>query len=338
MGMYNLFEEVSANVVNVTTGGIQKNYNKTDLKVSKTDQQVFVYYYTDGTNKTVASWNEFQAQEYGYTLSELKSRIDGILVSTTPTFSGLNISSVPEYVSQTDAIADGLKNGDVYRLPKASDNRLLAVVFALIESYTAGTPTIDFINNGGDDWTVGFKIAVNNLPSGYSVVNYDYYVTFYNAGNQTDIEDGNKTGDYNLNTSANGAGVYTLEVRYNITNGTINSFFILRHIIKVDNAGNILGAIKNNGIVVNSINGLSVDYTAYLTQIGVTETVNVDAVNATTYALTNLSHNLSDTVTLPLGSGGIIIYTNLDATFWADLGSLLGNYIATGNLFITTIT
>jgi len=81
-----------------------------------------------------------------------------------------------------------------------------------------------------------------------------------------------------------------------------------------------------------------VDYTAYLTQIGVTETVNVDAVNATTYALTNLSHNLSDTVTLPLGSGGIIIYTNLDATFWADLGSLLGNYIATGNLFITTIT
>lgn len=338
MGMYNLFEEVSANVVNVTTGGIQKNYNKTDLKVSKTDQQVFVYYYTDGTNKTVASWNEFQAQEYGYTLSELKSRIDGILVSTAPSFSGLNISSVPEYASQTDAIADGLKNGDVYRLPKASDKRLLAVVFSLIESYTAGTSTIDFTNNGGDDWTVGFKIAVNNMPSGWSVTSYDYVINFYQGGSIAHNESGNKTADFTSPNLSHGAGVYALSCQYNMEKGAETSYILIGYLIKVDGAGNILGAIKNDGQIVNSVSGLDINYTADLTQVLVSETINVDAVNFNTFTFTNLSHSLNDTVTLPLGTGGIIIYTDLDATFWADLGTLVSNPFQLGNFCTITIS
>jgi len=71
MANYNTIAEVSANVVSIETGEFTRTYNKTDLKCSITDRLVFVYYYTDSSNKIVASWNEFQAQEYGFTLSDL---------------------------------------------------------------------------------------------------------------------------------------------------------------------------------------------------------------------------------------------------------------------------
>ena len=82
MGMYNQIVEVESNVVKITTGGLEKEYNKTDLKCSATDIMVFLYYYTDSKNQIVASWNAYQADLYGYTLSSLKSYIDGLLSSS----------------------------------------------------------------------------------------------------------------------------------------------------------------------------------------------------------------------------------------------------------------
>lgn len=209
---------------------------------------------------------------------------------------------------------------------------------AVIQSYTAGTSIIDFTNNGGDDWTVGFKIAVSDLPSGYNVVSYDYDVNFIVGGFNTHIDEGNKTADYDANTSGNGAGVYHISCTYNISDGVTNLSFYMRHLIKVDNSGNVLGAIKNNGVIVNSVNGLTIDYTAFLTQIGVSGQINVDAVDGTTYDLTNLSHNLNDTVTLPIGTGGFVVYAEIDPTFWSDLGGLLGNTLATCNIYFTIIS
>jgi len=207
-----------------------------------------------------------------------------------------------------------------------------------IQSYTSGTSTIDFTNNGGDDWTVGFKIAVSDLPSGWSVVSYDYDVNFIVGGYNTHIDDGNKVTDYDVNTSGNGAGVYLIGCTYNISDGVTNLSFYMRHLIKVDNIGNVLGAIKNNGVIVNSVNGLTINYTAFLTQIGVSGQINVDAFDSTTYDLTNLSHNLNDTVTLPIGTGGFIVYAELDPTFWADLGALLNAPLAIFNIYLTTIS
>lgn len=328
MANYNTITEVSANVVNITTGGIQKNYNKTDLKVSKTDQQVFVYYYTDGTNKTVASWNEFQAQAYGYTLSELKSRIDGILVSTTPTFSGLNISSVPEYASQTDAIADGLKNGDVYRLPKASDNRLLAVVFALIDYFTAGKTQIDFTNNVGDDWTVGFKIAPISLqaPPLVTVDSYDWAVTFWSAGTDTAL--GNsatpETADFDFDTTGNGAGVYDLDITYNLSDG---STLQVTKLVKVDASGTVIASVEGGGTTVNSVNGLVIDLSADITQVGVNYPIRWGA-----SPIGILPQTGADVVlTLPLGTTNIVTLLTLDSVFTSD-------YSGGGSLVFTSIT
>ena len=201
-------------------------------------------------------------------------------------------------------------------------NLVLAKILASIQSYTAGTSTIDFTNNGGDDWTVGFKIAVNNMPSGWSVDDYDYNVTFFQSGAQTLIESGTKTADYDVtsNLNGNGAGVYAMSAQYNMSNGVDNLLMIIGYLIKVDGSGNIIGAIMNNGLIVNSVNGLDVNYTVDIEQVGVSEQLNVDAVDGVTSANTNLSHSENDTITLPLGTGGIAVYTDLDPTFWAEIG------------------
>ena len=207
-----------------------------------------------------------------------------------------------------------------------------------IQSYTSGTSTIDFTNNGGDDWDVGFKISVNHIPTGLSVTSYDYVINFYEGGIVTHNESGNKTADFTSPNLSHGAGVYALSCQYNMTNGIDTSYIVIGYLIKVDASGNVLGAIKNDGLIVNSVNGLNIDYTADLTQISVSENVNVDAVDFNTSTFTNLSHSLNDIITLPLGTGGIIIYTDLDATFWADLGSLVANPFQLGNFYITTIS
>jgi len=210
----------------------------------------------------------------------------------------------------------------------------------VIQEYSAGTSTIDFTNNGGDDWTVGFKIAVNNMPSGWSVDDYDYSVMFVQSGTQTLIESGTKTADYDVTTNltGNGAGVYAMSAQYNMTNGIDNLYILIGQLIKVDGSGNVLGSIKNNGLIVNSINGLDINYTVDIEQVGVSEQLNVDAIDSVTFNNTNLSHSENDTITLPLGTGAIAVYTDLDPTFWVDLGSLLSNPIGVGNVYLTIIS
>ena len=245
------------------------------------------------------------------------------------------LSNLPSYATHQDAINDGKSNGFWYY---NTISKTITKIDVEITSYTAGTSTIDFTNNGGDDWTVGFKIAVSDLPSGWSVVSYDYGVNFIVGGYNTRIDGRNKVTDYDVNTSGNGAGVYLIGCTYNISDGVTNLPFYMRHLIKVDNIGNVLGAIKNNGVIVNSVNGLTINYTAFLTQIGVSGQINVAAFDSTTFDLTNLSHNLNDTVTLPIGTGAFIVYAELDPTFWADLGALLNATLATCNTYFTIIS
>ena len=209
-----------------------------------------------------------------------------------------------------------------------------------IQPCTSGTSTIDFTNNGGDDWTVGFKIAVSDLPSGLSVVDYHYNVTLFQGGVEMPIERGLKIADYDVtsNLSGNGAGVYSLSCKYNMTDGINNSFLLIRCLIKVDNAGNVLGGIYNYGFTVNSVNGLSVSYTAHITQYIVSETVNVASIDKDTDTPTILSNSLTDTITLLPNSGWIRVFTNLDPIFWSDLGYLLSDPYRVGSFYPTTIS
>jgi len=247
------------------------------------------------------------------------------------------LSDLPEYLGAKEASEDGKPIGYWYY---NTFSNIITKVTNFISSFTSGTSTIDFINNGGDDWTVGFKIAVSDLPSGWSVVDYVYNVAFAIAGNITTIESGTKTSDYDVtsNLSGNGAGVYALSCQYNMTDGINNSFILIGCLIKVDNAGNVLGGIYNYGFTVNSVNGLSISYTAHITQYIVSETVNVASIDKDTYTPTILSNSLSDTITLLPNSGGVGVYTTLDPTFWADLGYLLSNPSQAGSFYLTTIS
>ena len=268
--MYNQIVEVESNVVKITTGGLEKEYNKTDLKCSATDIMVFLYYYTDSKNQIVASWNAYQADLYGYTLSSLKSYIDGLLSSSKANLSNINLGSVGEFATQADAIAGGLKNGDVYRLPKNADNRMLAIVNAIIESYTAGTSTIDFTNNGGDDWNIDFKITPDTVQSTANIVGYQYNITHWLGGVNTPIDSGFKTNDYSYNAVGNGAGVYQIAQIYVLDD---SSSFSIRSLIVVDGSGAVLYSIAYKGTTINSVSGLNVDATANIVQAGVTYSI-----------------------------------------------------------------
>ena len=247
------------------------------------------------------------------------------------------LSDLPEYLGAKEASEDGKPLGYWYYNTFYNS---VSKVTQYINNYTAGTSTIDFTNNGGDDWTVGFKIAVSDLPSGWSVVDYHYNVTLLQGGVEMPIESGTKIADYDVtsNLSGNGAGVYALSCQYNMTDGINNSFILIGGLIKVDNAGNVLGGIYNYGFTVNSVNGLSVSYTAHITQYIVSETVNVASIDKDTHTPTILSNSLTDTITLLPNSGGIGVFTNLDPIFWSDLGYLLSNPSQVGSFYSTTIS
>ena len=113
-----------------------------------------------------------------------------------------------------------------------------------ITSYTALTSTIDFTNNGGDDWDVTFKITPDNtqLPSGVTIVDYDYIVDFWNSGVQTPLQNADNVNiDTSVNVGSNGAGVYSLQQHYNLSDGTNLHIWDL---IKVDASGNVLDYVK----------------------------------------------------------------------------------------------
>jgi phosphoribosyl-AMP cyclohydrolase len=138
-----------------------------------------------------------------------------------------------------------------------------------VESYTAGTSTIDFTNNGGDDWDIGFKIAMDSeqLPIGQTVDDYDIDVYHYVSGIGTQIEQSTQTTDHTVNTSGNGAGVYSVEQAYNVyDNGNYVSSITMQSLYKVDGTGNLLAYFKGKGITVNSVSGLDINVTANVEQ------------------------------------------------------------------------
>lgn len=80
-------------------------------------------------------------------------------------------------------------------------------------TYFSAENVIDFTNNGGDDWDISFKIIPDNLqlPTVYSIVDYDYFITFSVLLVLTNIDSGTTNNDYTVNTSGNGEGVYYIE-------------------------------------------------------------------------------------------------------------------------------
>jgi len=150
-----------------------------------------------------------------------------------------------------------------------SPNLLLATEIASVRSYFAGKSTIDFTNNGGDAWDIGFKISMDSeqLPSGQTIDDYDIDVYHYVSGVGTQIEQSNRSTDHVVNTSGNGAGVYSVEQAYNVyDNGNYVTSITQQSLYKVDALGNLEAYFKGKGIIVNSVNGLDINVSAVVEQ------------------------------------------------------------------------
>jgi hypothetical protein len=206
-----------------------------------------------------------------------------------------------------------------------SKNEVLVPNF--ISSYTAGTSTIDFTNNGGDDWDISFLATPTTLQSSANIVQYIYNVEYWVGGVQTNIESGSKTTDYTLNTSGNGACIYIVNQTYILDNGT---FFRIDMLIKVDAIGNVIAYIKNFGSTVNSVNGLYIDITANNYQFGVSYPIDWYAYdNFPPSTLTPIG--IGDTIngSLPLTTVGVGYTFVLGSIFTDDFTTGIGSSIST---------
>ena len=199
-----------------------------------------------------------------------------------------------------------------------SPNLTLAEQLYYIQSYTAGTSTIDFTNNGGDDWDIGFKIApTSKQPSGLVIDSYDFNVFFWSAGTDTEIEVDTKNTDYDLNTSGNGAGVYQIDQNYLDSNGDV--LFTVLRFIKVDGSGNILADYQYLGAAVSSVSGLSMVVSAEVNEVNCTNTIQYYAFDEENPTQTLLvGSGLSDTLSLPIWTKFVTSLVTLDSVFTSD--------------------
>jgi len=202
-----------------------------------------------------------------------------------------------------------------------------------IQSYTAGTSTIDFTNNGGDDWDITFNINTDippQIPSGCTINNYDTNIIFYVAGVGTDLDStSGTTTNYTKNISGQGAGVYLVSQSYNVYSGATQvGFFVILSLYKVDASGNLLAYFKCKGLTVNSVSGLNIDITANIEQSGncLIEWYSYDSL----FNPTLIGNGSIASLTLPTDCAYLIVKPVLDTTFTNDFPSAA--------LIISTIT
>lgn len=191
-----------------------------------------------------------------------------------------------------------------------SPNLLLATVIASVRSYSAGISTITFTPDGSNGWDVGIiaKPTTVQLPNGQSIDFVNYQIRHYIGGVETVFLNGDLTADDTINTGANGAGVYNVNLSYTLLDG---SYFGVAFLFVVDATNNILHSWNNNGTHVNSVSGLVMDLSADI----------VDALSmpltwkAYSGTITNIGTGKDAIVTLPLGTTDIGIEVTLDSAF-----------------------
>lgn len=189
-------------------------------------------------------------------------------------------------------------------------NLVLAKILASIQSFTTGTTPITFTSDGSNGWDVGIiaKPTTVQLPNGQSIDFVNYQIRHYIGGVETVFLNGDLTADDTINTGANGAGVYEVNLSYTLLDG---SYFSVAFLFVVDATNNILHSWSNNGTHVNSVSGLTMDLSADI----------VDALNmpltwkAFNGTLNSVGTGKDAVITLPIGTTEIGIEVTLDAVF-----------------------
>lgn len=186
-----------------------------------------------------------------------------------------------------------------------------------IQSYTAGTSTIDFTNNGGDDWDIGFKIMPDTVQSTANITGYQYRVDFWNSGVHTLLSSGFKTTDFTFNTAGNGSGVYEISQLYIFDD---SSTFYIYSLFKVNASGTVIAYVKMQGITVNSTSGIDINATANVSQYGVSyplQWISFDTFPPTVF--NPIGNTTTINVALPIDAIGVGCIAVLDSVFTNDI-------------------
>ena len=167
-----------------------------------------------------------------------------------------------------------------------------------IQSYSAGVSIIDFLPDGSNGWHIG--IVANpttvQIPSGVTIDSVDYEIKFYQGGNEINAISGNLTADDTINTGANGAGTYRVQLTYLLSNG---SYFTSSSLIVVNSTDVILHYFKGEGTVVNSVSGMDMDVTASIETTISSPSITWIAYNG---AFSNVGTGINDILSLPIGT------------------------------------
>lgn len=194
-------------------------------------------------------------------------------------------------------------NGYVY-------NTGVSIPLPYIQKFTAGVSPITFTPDGSNGWDVGIVAnpSTVQLPSGQSIDFVNYNIHHYVGGVETINLNGNLTANDTINTGANGAGVYEVNLSYTLLDG---SYFSVNCLFVVDSTNNILHSWSNNGTHVNSVSGLVMDLSA-----DIVDTLNMPltwvAYNGT---LNSVGTGKDAVITLPVGTTDIGIAVTLDAVY-----------------------
>lgn len=200
----------------------------------------------------------------------------------------------------------------------------------VIQEYYAGISTITFTPDGSNGWDVEFLTAATlDAPIGVVVSSIDTKVRFYNISGETTLHTGTASAtNVQFNTGANGAGIYELRTTYNLSNG--DNFSIIR-LISVDATDNILYEINSLGAVVNSVNGLSIDVSGQLTQVGVNYGVQWVAMDSLGNPLQLLGTTVDAVLALPVATSQVLMIIDLGAEFSLYTGDPVTNIMVTIN-------
>lgn len=185
-------------------------------------------------------------------------------------------------------------------------------VNAVIQSYSAGISPITFTPDGSDGWNldvVANPATPPQIPIGTTIDSVYVEINFVVAGSGNQISSNTYTADDTINTGPNGAGLYDILLRYNVSDG---SFFEVGGLYVVDSTDNILHYFAKNGATVNSSSGLTMNVTADISQSG-TLPISWIAFNGSSF--TNIGTGPTATLTLPSDCVGLLVSVTLDSNF-----------------------
>lgn len=231
-------------------------------------------------------------------LNEIKQSVNAVYDGDLDVVEN-NLSVLPKYESEVDALADGLTQGDSwFDLTTKTYKR----IWNYIQSFSAGVSPISFVSDGADGWDLA--IVVNppsvQLPSGATITGVDLDCIFWQSGVGTDLAIGvNYTADDTFSTGANGAGLYEVRLKYNISNG---SFFEIVALFVVDATDTILHYYKCNGVVVSNVNGLTLTVAADVEQ---NTSLTTDWVASDGISFTVVGSGNPATITIPITTQAI---------------------------------